>query len=179
MAGENKLCYAPSGNLAYKRGDGRLIFKTESFGWTQISFAWDADGKDLDIRAQWSDGGPIVGYGYNSDAGDYSTGVYGLIYSGDIRGSLSSEWVKIKRKPWGGSASSFVVRFNFYGYDESSFPTSVCTVIASQEGGETIVKPNVLCGTHGGDSAAYTDPGVRIDFDGSGKLLSITPISGS
>jgi hypothetical protein len=65
---------------------------------------------------------------------------------------------------------------NFFGYNSNSAPTSTCTVIASQEGGETIIQSGVPCGTHAGDGATDGDPGVRINFDGKGKLLSIETI---
>lgn len=177
MSDLNKLCCNPwTGTLVYKRGDGRLVFKAKSYGWTQISFSWDAKGSDLDICAQWTDGGPVVGFGYNSDSGDYSTGSFGLRYSGDIRGPSSSEWIGVRRNPWGGNLYSFKVNLNFYGYNSSSAPTSTCTVIASQEGGETIIRSNVSCGTHAGGGATISDPGVIINFDGEGKLLSIETI---
>lgn len=52
MGDLGKLCYKRNnGNLAYKHGGSSLVYKVESGDWTTVTFAWGADGKDLDICA--------------------------------------------------------------------------------------------------------------------------------
>lgn len=181
MSGEGKLCYKPNdGRLAFKRGgDGSLVFKVAAGDWTQISFAWGSDGRDLDICAYW-DGAPSMqmGYGHDTSTSEKISGAYHIFYSGDIRGTDASEWCKIKMKPWqNGGARTFKVHFNYFGHD-SEHGASTCTVIASQMGGETFVKREQACSTSEDGTnprAANTgDPYCVVSFDETGKLIGVS-----
>lgn len=175
MGNLGKLCRSPSGSLEFKYNSTPLVYKGEAGDWTMVSMAWGVNGKDLDIRACWSDGGNVVGFKYNSGAGDYSADRYGLQYSGDIKSASSSEWVKIRKSPWGGE-SRFIINLNYYGYSKT-YNANTCTVIASQLGGETLIKNNVPCATRPNEPAYSSDPGVAIVFDSKGKLSRIELIN--
>ena len=175
MSDIGKLCRNASGDLMYKHNSTPLIYKGDAGDWTMVSMAWGANGKDLDIRACWSGGGNVVGYGYNARAGDYSSGGYGIQYSGDIKTQSDSEWVKIRKSPWG-SESRFIINLNYYGYS-NTYNANTCTVIASQLGGETLIKNNVPCATRPNEPAYSSDPGVAIVFDSKGKLSRIELIN--
>jgi len=178
MAGENQLCHKSGSNsLAYKHGGNALIYKaTPQPGETLITFAWRSDADDLDICAYWNAAESLkVGFGYNL-AGDYTSGDYNISYSGDETSAGGSEWVKISQRPWGGSAVSFTVRLNFYGFNSSSYPGNSCCITASQENGETKFLYDFACGTDAGSKALDTHPGVTIDFDENGYLTGISAL---
>jgi len=179
MAGElGLLCHKHGGNrLCYKHGGAALVYKAASGDWTQISFAWGSEGKDLDICAYW-DGAPSLqmGYGHNTSTTEQVSGVYHIFYSGDIQGTDASEWVKIKMSPWSSGARTFKVHFNFYGYNASTYPGNSCQVIAVQMNGGTRIVRNVTCSTRSGSAAQTSDPGVRITFDAKGNLTNLEVI---
>ena len=179
MSEEGKLCYNRSnGQLCYKRsGDGRLIFKATPGEWTHVSFAWGSDGKDLDICAYWEDlQDKKGGYHYDTSGTDIGEGAYHLICSSDVQTEEGSEWCKIKMKPWNnGGRRTFKIHFHYYPWD-SEHPSTSCTVIASQIGGETIVKRGQSCNNDGVERPANntTDPYCIVSFDETGKLIGIS-----
>lgn len=184
MADVGKLCYKHSGThagkLCYKSsGDdaGKLIYKIDAGQLTTITFAWDADGKDLDICAFWT-GAPsmVMGYGYNTSTQEQVSGAYRITYSGDKRGTDDAEWVKIKMSPWKTGPRTFDVHLNFFGYDSSTYPANKCIVIATQENGGSIVLRDVGCSTNTGAKATTGDPGIRVTFDSTGHLQSMEVI---
>ena len=180
MSDTGKLVYKHgNGSLAYKKAGeqaGSLVYKADLGSETTITFAWGSDGKDLDICAYWDDAPALkVGYGYNSTSGDYSSGAYFISYSGDIRGTDTSEWVRIIKRPWAGAPTSFTVRLNFYGHD-TDHQASTCAVIVSQANGETKTLFDVPCGTNGSNRATDADPGIRVTFDSSGFLDKVETI---
>lgn len=181
MADVGKLVYRASGNdagkLCYKLSGadaGKLVCKVAAGDWTTITFAWSARGSDLDICAYWT-GAPnmAMGYGHNTSTSEQTSGAYHIFYSGDETGTNTAEWVKIKMIPWSGGARTFKVHFNFYGYS-SSYPESECTVIASQINGPTIIKRNQACGTSYHSAATTGSPSCTIEFDSTGRLVSVT-----
>lgn len=180
MSDIGKPCYKHNdGNPCYKKGGTQPIYKVSVGDWTQISFAWGSDGRDLDICAYW-DGAPSMqmGYGYDTSTTEKVSGAYRILYSGDIRGEDSSEWCKIKMKPWSGGVRTFKIHFNYYGYD-SSHTANTCTVIASQIGGGTKVKRGQPCSTTAGRAAIGgsgpdADPYCVVSFDETGKLIGIS-----
>lgn len=171
------LVYKASGAHEYS-----LVYKVAKGQQTTISFAWDKDGNDLDICAYWEAAPNMkAGWRWSADWSQPTTvttvvdGVtYTLGYSGDIRDTDASEWVKIEKSVWSKGSNSFRVYLNFYGYDASQYPASTCTVIAAQENGPTkMLLAN--CGTHNGSRAdPLQDPFVTVTFDATGKLLSLT-----
>ena len=176
--GLDSLVYAASDDaLAYNRENGRLVYKgsDEPRGWTTITFAWDKTANDLDICAYWSAAqGLQVGFNHTGEyAGLYESGPYKINYSGDVQGVGKSEWVKIIMSPWKAGTREFVVHLNFYRYDSDMYPGNICTVIASQEGGRTIIKRNVECSTEYKKPATTASKSVKICFDKNGKLSSI------
>ena len=175
MSDLGKLCHSLSAdNLAYKKDGEELVFKTKGGDWTVISYAWGSDGKDLDICAYWSGASDLqMGYGHNISTTEQVQGSYHIIYSGDITSTDASEWCKVKMKPWSQGERTFKVHFNYFGYDGDAYPLGTCTVIASQLGGETIIKRNVPCSTTQGKAATTSDPFVTITFDKSGNLASV------
>lgn len=181
MADVGKLVYKASGNdagkLCYKASDadaGKLVYKAQAGDWTMVTFAWSSKGNDLDICAYWT-GAPsmAMGYGHNESTSEQISGAYHIFYSGDVRDTNSAEWVKIKMIPWSGGARTFKVHFNFWGYS-SSYPESECTVIASQINGPTIIKRNQACGTSYHSAATTGSPSCTIEFDSTGRLVSVT-----
>lgn len=183
MGGERHLCYKASGptkgHLCFKvlthPEGGKLVYKSDSGKVTTISLAWGSDGKDLDICAYWL-GAPdmVAGYGWNLSTSERVSGAYHLQFSGDIRSSDDSEWVKIRMSPWSAGNRSFRIHFNYFEYSEA-YPANTCTVIASQKGGKTLIKKNVPCATRAGNGnkAKKSDPYVTINFDEAGKLVEI------
>ena len=174
MSDIGKPCYKHNdGSPCYKKSGTQPIYKVSVGDWTQISFAWGSDGRDLDICAYW-DGAPSMqmGYGHDTSTSEKVSGAYHILYSGDIRGSDSSEWCKIKMKPWSGGVRTFKIHFNYYGYD-SSHTANTCTVIASQIGGGTFVKRNQSCSTDSGRAANTNDPFCIVSFDETGKLIGV------
>lgn len=173
-----KLCFKASGADA-----GKLVYKVDAGHLTTITFAWGADGKDLDMCAYWT-GAPDmkVGYGYlyTQDPTEFTSGAYYIQHSGDKRGTNDSEWVKIKMAPWSAGARTFDVHLNFFGYDPSTYPANKCIVVASQENGGSIILRDVNCGTNDGSTtgrkALIRDPGVRVTFDETGHLQSMETI---
>lgn len=167
-----QLCHKKdSVALCFKKGGSKLVYKIASGGETTVTFAWSSEGKDLDILAYW-DGAPDLSAGYGHGSGGTS-GPYVLDWSGDVTSSEASEWCKVKMSPWSGSTSrTFRVHLNFYGYGDD-YPGSTCTVIASQEGGQTIIKREQSCGTAHGAAAKSSDPCVIVSFDASGNLVSV------
>lgn len=181
MGDAGKLCYkSGDGRLAFKAAGadaGKLVCKVDAGQLTAIAFAWPSSGKDLDICAFWTGASDMkVGFRYNSAAAVYTRGAYYIEYSGDKRGVDDSEWVRIKMSPWSGGERTFDVHLNFYEYDSVDYPASTCTVIAAQENGPSIISRDVGCGTTFHREALESDPGVRIAFDASGRLLSVTGI---
>lgn len=175
MGDLGKLCYKRNnGNLAYKRGGSSLVYKVEAGDWTTITFAWGADGKDLDICAYWDGAsGMQMGYGHNTSTSEQVTDAYHIFYSGDITSSDASEWCKVKMSPWSGDGSrTFRVHFNFYGYGED-YTGSTCSVIASQPNGKTLYKQGQACGTAKGKAAQTSDPCCTVTFDATGKLIAL------
>lgn len=176
QTGLGSLVYAASEDaLACNRESGKLVYKGENVprGWTMVSFAWDKTANDLDICAYWSAVTDLkVGYKY-AGGGSYEHGPYKIEYSGDEVGVAKSEWVKIIMSPWKAGVREFVAHLNFYGYDPDTFPGMVCTVVASQEGGTTIVKRNVECSIEDGKPATTESKSVKICFDKNGKLVGI------
>lgn len=176
MSSLGKLCHKKSSSpLAYKKDEGSLIFKVEPGDWTMISFAWGSEGKDLDICGYWSGASSLqMGYGHNTSKAEQVQDSYHILYSGDITSSDSSEWCKVKMSPWSKGERTFKVHFNYFGFDEEDYPLNTCTVIASQQGGETLIKRNVPCATSKGRAANTSDPCVTIAFDETGNLISLT-----
>ena len=172
-------CSASSGSLVWKQGGAHeysLVYKMRKGADTVISFAWGADGKDLDICAYW-EAAPDMKAGWSWGSGGWISldGVtYTLEYSGDIRDVDASEWVKIKKSVWSKGSNSFRVYLNFFGYNASLYPASTCTVIAAQENGPTkMLVAN--CGTRTSKRAEPSqDPFVTVTFDATGKLVSLT-----
>jgi hypothetical protein len=165
-----KLVRSQSGSLVYKAQGSALVYYAEGGDWTQVYFAWDQSGTDLDIMARWSDGGPTVGWDYNKGSGDFSYGDYGVQWSGAVLGSGTSEWVRIKRNKWSDSSGRFLINLNYYGEGNAA---STCTVVASQIGGKTITKFDAPCGQDSRKAANASHPGVAIIFDKTGKLTSV------
>lgn len=177
MAGEGKLCYKLNdGRLAFKRGgDGSLMFKVAAGDWTQVSFAWGSDGRDLDICAYWEDAPNMKGgYNYDTSGIDRTDGAYHLICSSDVTSEDGSEWCKIKMKPWNnGMRRTFKIHFHYFPQD-NEHPSTSCTVIASQIGGQTIIKRDQSCNNDSVKRAANTDdPYCVVSFDETGKLIRI------
>lgn len=182
MSNLGKLCFKKSGSaLVYSKRTGsdryKLVYKGNPAGVTTISFAWGSDGKDLDICAYWTNfPSKQFGYGHDTSTAEQRFGdnnEYYLQYSGDIKGTGGTEWVKINMSPWR-SGETFKIHFNFYGYDAEDCPSSICTVIASQVGGGTFIKRDVSCSTSTGSAAQTSDPYVTINFDASGRLTGIS-----
>lgn len=178
-----KLCYKHSdGRLAFKSGGGdadKLIYKGSAGDWTLVTFAWGSDGKDLDICAYWDGASSMkMGYGYNTSKAEQVSGPYHIIYSGDERGTDTSEWVKIKMSPWSGGMRTFRIRLNYYGYNASSYPANSCAVIATQANGPSKVLTSVPCATRSGEPATATasNPGVILTFAANGTLQSMEVI---
>lgn len=172
-----RLVYAATGNaLAHNRENGRLVYKCDAAprGWTKISFAWDKTARDLDICAYWSAAKDMkVGFRYGG-AGLHESGPYKIEYSGDITAVGGSEWVKIIMSPWSVGTREFIIHLNYYDYDPESHPGNTCTVVASQEGGKTFIKKDVVCSSPGGtDPATESSNYVTVRFDKDGKLIGI------
>jgi len=178
MGDLGKLCYKHgNGSLAYKKDEGSLVYKSKAGDWTMVSFAWGSDGKDLDICAYWDGAsGMQMGYGHNTSTSEQVQGAYHIVYSGDITSTDSSEWCKIRMNPWASGARTFKVHFNYYGYNGEKYPLNTCTVIASQQGGETRILRDVACGTAKGQAAQTSDSGVVLTFDAKGTLTSLEAI---
>lgn len=117
-----------------------------------------------------------MGYGYDTSTTEKVSGAYRILYSGDIHGEDSSEWCKIKMKPWSGGVRTFKIHFNYYGYN-SSHTANTCIVIASQIGGGTFVKRGQPCSTSDGGktprAANIDDPYCVVSFDETGKLIGV------
>lgn len=179
MAGEGKLCYKHGdGSLCYKHaGDGSLVFKAAPGDWTEVSFAWGSDGRDLDICAYWEDAPDMKGgYNYDTSGIERTDGAYHLICSSDVTTEEGSELCKIKMKPWNnGKRRTFKVHFHYYPQDDKH-PSTSCTVIASQIGGDTKIKRGQLCNNDGVKRPANntTDPFCIVSFDEHGKLIGIS-----
>lgn len=174
----DKPCYKNSSGIpCYKYGGDSPIYKINPGGITEVSFAWGSSGKDLDICAYWEgDSSLKVGYDYNTNTSEQVSGPYHIQYSGDITDVDASEWCKIYMSPWGGNVSrTFRIHFNFYEYS-SSYPASTCTVIASQQDGQTKVKRDQHCGInyHQPASASDMTNSCVISFDETGRLISIS-----
>ena len=188
MSDLRKLCHhytASSLALVFKSSGenaGKLVYKVAKGQQTTISFAWGKDGKDLDICAYWEAAPNMkAGWRWSSDWTQPTTvstivdGVtYTLGYSGDIRDTDASEWVKIEKSVWSKGSNSFRVYLNFYGYDASQYPATTCTVIAAQMNGPTKML-TANCGHRSGNRADPSqDPFVTVTFDATGKLVSLT-----
>lgn len=175
MSDLGKLCFKKTTQeLCYKKSTGELIYKSQGGDWTMVSFAWGSEGKDLDICAYWEGASSLqMGYGHNTSTSEQVSGAYHILYSGDITSTDASEWVKIRMKPWNSGTRTFKVHFNYYGYDAKSYPLATCTVIASQQGGKTLIKRNVQCATSKQKAAQTSDPGVTIVFDEKGSLVEV------
>ncbi len=175
MSDAGKLCYkSGDGSLAYKHGGDELVYKAEGVLKTLVTFAWDAEGRDLDICGYWL-GAPdmAVGFGH-STAQDNDSDAYHIEYSGDVTQVGSSEWARVWMSPWSGDAEErkFRVHFNFYGSDEEH-TTSVCTVVANQPGVKTAIKHSQPCGTTKGAKATTENPYCTVVFDADGRLTRI------
>ncbi len=176
MNDEGMLCYkSGDGSLAYKSGGDALIYKSaESVLKTLVTFAWDAEGRDLDICGYWL-GAPDMQIGYShSTARENESGAYHIEYSGDVTQVQGSEWARVWMSPWSASAEDrkFRVHFNFFGSDEEH-TTSECTVIAAQAGVRTVVKRSQACGTTKGSKATTENPCCTVVFDAAGRLTRI------
>ncbi len=174
MSDIGKLCYKSGGSaLCFKHGGSALVFKVKAGDWTMVSFAWGSDGRDLDICAYWN-GAPDMkmGFGYNTSTSEQVSGAYHILYSGDIKDTNASEWCKIKMDPWSSGSRTFTVHFNYWGHDDDH-PLDTCTVIASQQGGRTLIKRNVSCSTRSEEKAQVGDPSVTVTFDAQGYLTSL------
>ena len=162
---------ADLGLLCHKHGANALIYKAKAGDETTVTFAWGSDARDLDILAYW-EGAPQLTAGFGHGAGGTEK-PYSLVYSGDITSSDASEWCKVKMSPWGGGGSrKFFVHFNFFGFGED-YPGAVCTVVASQPDGKTLIKRDQACSTEKGRAAMQGDPCCVLTFDEKGKLVSI------
>ena len=76
MSDIGKPCYKYNdGRPCYKKGGTQPVYKISVGDWTQISFAWGSDGRDLDICAYW-DGAPSMkmGYGYDTSTSEKVSG---------------------------------------------------------------------------------------------------------
>lgn len=178
MTNIGKICYkSGDGRPACKAGGSAPVFKADAGSWTKISFAWGSDGKDLDICAYWDGANSMkVGYNHNTATSEQTSGPYHIFYSGDERGTDTSEWVRIKMSPWSGAVRTFKVHFNFYGYVSSTYPANTCAVVATQENGPSRVLVSVPCSTRHGQAAATSDPGVKLTFSADGTLQSMEVI---
>lgn len=178
MSDLHKPCYNATSNFpCYKYGGSLPVYKVAAGGLTEISFAWGSDGNDLDICAYWDGTDMKFGYDYNTGTSEYvypdaDKGPYHVLYSGDIRSAGQTEWLKLKNTPWSLGAGTFKVHFNFYGHS-SSYPASTCKVIASQQGGRTIIKDAQNCSTSSGRAANENDPYCVIVFDEHGNLTEV------
>ncbi len=175
MSDAGKLCHkSGAAELAYKHGGDALIYKADVAPKTLVTFAWDAEGRDLDICGYWL-GAPdtAIGYGH-STAKEHESGAYRIEYSGDITRVEGSEWARLWMTPWSADAEErkFRVHFNFFGHDEEH-TTSQCTVVANQPGVKTAVKREQACGTAHGVKATTEDPYCTVVFDAAGRLTGI------
>lgn len=175
MSDIGKLCYKrQTDSLAHKKSGAALVYKIKAGSWTMVSFAWGSDGKDLDICAYWDGASSMqMGYGHNTSTSEQVSGAYHILYSGDITSTDSSEWCKVKMAPWSGGARTFKIHFNYYGFDSEDYPLNTCTVIASQQGGQTLIKRNVSCSTSASRAANTSDPYVTVEFDAKGQLTAL------
>ena len=117
-----------------------------------------------------------MGYGYNTSKAEQVSGPYHILYSGDERGTDTSEWVKIKMSPWSGGTRTFRIHLNYFGYNETTYPAESCAVIATQANGPSKVLTSVPCATNSGDPATTSDHGVVLTFAANGTLQSMEVI---
>ena len=180
MAGIGSLIYRVGGadNLIYRAAGadaGHLVYRAANPGDITISFAWNGDGRDLDLcayfldLASWQFG---YGYNYSTDEAVYTNGNYSLTYSGDIRGVAASEYFIIPAAVAKLDQRMFRVHLNYYSYGVD-YPLSTCTVVAAQKNGKTVVLENVACSTSNGRKANTNDPYITVNFNADGKLTSI------
>lgn len=176
-----KPCYNQSSHMpCYKIASNQPIYKVEAGDWTQVSFAWGSDGRDLDICAYWEDlPDKKGGWDYDTSGTDIGEGAYHLICSSDVQTEEGSEWCKIKMEPWNnGGRRTFKIHFHYFPWD-SKHPSTSCTVIASQFGGETKIKRGQSCNNDGvqraaiGGSGPDADPYCIVSFDETGKLIGV------
>lgn len=173
------LCYkkgsgATAGSLIYKKAGpdiGKICYKAPAKnGKVVITFSWPPNATDLDICAYWTNEENLkVGYSYQSSEGTYSSGMYNIYWSGDKRGTGSSEMVEIWRNgPT--SATTFTIHFNFYGTAGSA----VCDIVAIDDSGTVKTKLGQTCGSASHSAATTGDPSATVSINASGKLIGIS-----
>lgn len=168
----SKKSSSDAGRLIYKTGtnDGQLCYKSSPIKHVCISFGWSGEATDLDICGYWTGAPDLkVGYSYNTSTSVQTSGIYNILYSGDIRGSGAAEWVEVWMSKKG-TEGQFRIHFNFYG----EAGPGICNIVATQANGKTFTITDFTCSTWAGQPATVnTSPYVTVSIDASGNLTNL------